>query len=423
LGRKDKYQWKIDEALPALDEHSRTKHLIIADYLKRYIQVYMSNAMIERLQLTVVDGFAGGGRYRDALTGENANGSPFLILDAIKEAEAELNIGRRKPRSIDAEYHFVESLDDHFDYLVNEIEESDYLNYLGSKIFLYKGLFTQKAPTIIERITARNTSQRSIFILDQYAYKDVPFNLVKQILCNVKGSEIILTFNYDSLQAYISNAAANKKALSNINLEQYIDWDRLQEFKEANMWQQAIQEQLANALWKASGSKHITLFFITPKKGQSYWLVHLSKVYRARDVMMDLHWKHSNTSSDFSHFLGDGIFSVGYKASKTPGQCELEYLDSFDFGSYARKRCVEALAREIPKLLCDSTAAASFGELMDRIGSLTPASEQHVKEALQYPISTGELVVKTAAGGVRRSSNQILSTDRIEYKQGQLIFI
>jgi len=32
--------------------------------------------------------------------------------------------------------------------------------------------------------------------------------------------------------------------------------------------------------------------------------------------MMDQHWKHSNTSSELEHFLGDGIFSLGFKATK-----------------------------------------------------------------------------------------------------------
>lgn len=108
--KNKKYDWEIGSELPQLDEHSETKHLIIADYLKRYVEVYMANATIERLPLTVVDGFAGGGKYRAFNRNETTDGSPFLILKSIQEAEALLNIGRRKPRSIDAEYHFIEKM-------------------------------------------------------------------------------------------------------------------------------------------------------------------------------------------------------------------------------------------------------------------------------------------------------------------------
>jgi hypothetical protein len=33
--KNKKYDWEIGTELPQLDEHSETKHLIIADYLKR----------------------------------------------------------------------------------------------------------------------------------------------------------------------------------------------------------------------------------------------------------------------------------------------------------------------------------------------------------------------------------------------------
>lgn len=420
MKKKDKYEWKIGSNPPELDEHSRTKHLVISEYIKRYTHTYMSNASIENLPLTIVDGFAGGGRYIDALTREPANGSPFLILESIKQAEIELNIGRRKPRTIDAEYHFVESHKDHFEYLRNELNDSEFIEYMNSKIFLYSSEFAKAAPAIIQRIKSRNRAQRSIFVLDQYAYKDVPFSLARNILSSLAGSEIILTFNYDSLQAYLSDELDNRQALKNINLDSHIEWNRLNAFKEANMWQQAIQEQLANAIWKASGAKHITLFFVTPKKGLSYWLVHLSKVYRARDVMMDLHWEHSNTSTEFSHFLSDGLFSLGYKATKTPGQNDLDFSDDFNFGDTSALKCIQKLSTEIPKLIYDHDESRTFSDLVDEIGSLTPASETHIKQALQNSIDTNELIVVTKEGGKRRSSNQMCGTDVITYKQKQL---
>lgn len=128
MTKKKKYQWEVGCDLPKLDEHSQVKHAVIADYLKRYIEVYMSNATIETLPLTIVDGFAGGGRYEDALTGSEVEGSPFLILNAIKEAEVTANIDRRKPRVVDAEYHFVEKVKSHFEFLEHEINGSPYVS-------------------------------------------------------------------------------------------------------------------------------------------------------------------------------------------------------------------------------------------------------------------------------------------------------
>lgn len=287
-------------------------------------------------------------------------------------------------------------------------------------MFLHKSEFGAVSADIVARIKQRNRSQRAIFILDQYAYKDVPLKLVNHILSTVANSEVIMTFNYDSLQRYISERPENKKAIENINIDQYIDWSRLAQFKEANFWEAAIQEQLSNAIWQASGAKHMTLFFISPKKKSPYWLVHLSKVYRARDVMMALHYKHSNEATSFSHHLSDGVFSLGYRAIETPGQSSFDLSQTFDFGEQAQERCIVQLSTEIPKILCDCTGPISFAELTDSIGSLTPASETQIKSAIQEAMDNKEIVVHKKGGGQRVKSSQIRPVDVIEYQQYQL---
>lgn len=419
--KNKKYDWEIGSELPQLDEHSETKHLIIADYLKRYVEVYMANAMIERLPLTIVDGFAGGGKYRAFNRDETTDGSPFLILKSIKEAEALLNIGRRKPRHIEAEYHFIEKDKPHLDFLKQELHLSEFAHLLSSQIQLYNGKFDRVAPDIINRIQQRNKGTRAIFILDQYAYKDVPFNIIRNIF-STTTSEVILTFNFDTLQSFLAENSTNKKALENINLSQFIDWNRLALFKEAGMWQHAIQEQLANAILKGSGANHMTLFFIKPKKGWCYWLVHLSQKFIARDVMMSLHWKHSNTSAGFEHHLGEGMFRLGYQATQTAGQNTLNFGEVFDFGSRARERCIERLSEAIPKLLDDCKVHMPFSQLTDNIGSLTPASATEIKAALQSSIDNKELIILTKDGGIRRSANQVGSSDILKYNQKQLFF-
>ncbi len=415
---KKKYIWEIGAPPPVLDEHSKTKHLIVKEYLQRYAEVYMSLARIEKLPISLVDGFSGGGTYTDALSLDLTAGSPFVILNAIREATLKLNINRNKPRLIDADYYFIDNAAKHVDYLKNELLKSDYANLVNNKIFLINKAFNVAACDVINQIKARNRAQRCLFLLDQYAYKDVPFRIVRQILTELKNSEVILTFSLDSLKIYLSDTATGRKALDNIDLSQFISWERLNTFKEAGKWEAGIQEQLANAIHLASGAPHITIFFITPKKGLTYWLIHLSKVYRARDVMMDLHWKHSN--STFSHFLNEGIFSLGYQAFQTPGQFSLDLVSDFNFSDKAEERCVLALSEDIPKLVCDTTGSIQFSQLVDKMGSHTPASERHIKNALQRSLDEKEIIVGKADGGYRRSASQIKGTDEISYCQRPL---
>lgn len=424
MGKKSKkYEWEIGQTLPTLNEHSQTKHHIISDYLKRYVEVVMAHYAMEKLSMTIVDGFAGGGRYVDELSKTPVDGSPFLILRAIKEAEATINIGSKKNRCIDAEYHFIEKEQTHLDFLRYEIQQSNFKGLLQNNALLHNTSFAEAANSIIERIKRRNPrTQRAIFILDQYSYKDVPFSIARKVLTELSNGEIILTFNFDAAQSYISDTSSNRKAFSNIQLDKYISWKRLAEFKEAGNWHAAIQEQLANAIFRASGAKHITLFFIHPKKGRAYWLVHLSNVYRARDVMMDIHWKHANNQPYFSHHLGAGIFGLGYQAFQIPGQNSLELCDEKVLNEETAKRCVEALSEELPRHIFEMKGPISFSQLTDQLGSFTVASESHIKNALQSPIQTKELVIRTNKGGIRRSAAQIASTDLIEYSQLPLVF-
>ena len=419
--KKAKYKWAIGEPLPELDEHSQAKHRIISDYIQRYVEVYMSNTAIERLSLSIVDGFAGGGKYRDVLTNDIADGSPFVILNAIHEVEQRINLNRIKPRSIDAHYYFIDCIKQHTDFLRNEIQQSQYRALIDDSIFIQTDEFARAAPAVIDAIHRRNRTHRSLFILDQYAYKDVPFNTVNYILNKLIGSEVILTFNVNAILNYISDNEANKTALANIHLENHIDWQRLTLLKEAGQWKQAVQEQLANAIYKASGARHITLFFITPKAGLTYWLVHLSKVYRARDVMMSLHWKHSNSS--FSHHLSEGLFSLGYSAIETPGQMGFDLVTEFDFGEEAEQRCVQRLSDDIPRLIYAKNEPLTFANLVDSIGSHTPAAENQIRQALTRGLKSGELLIKMPNGKYRRSASQAKDEDLVSYCQRPLIFL
>src|SRR5437016_5461354 len=80
------HKWRIGELPPEIRPHSLAKHRVIQNYLLRYVGVLTSNLKIPELRLTLVDGFAGGGVYRDWQTNEGRDGSPLLMLNAMREA-------------------------------------------------------------------------------------------------------------------------------------------------------------------------------------------------------------------------------------------------------------------------------------------------------------------------------------------------
>ena len=61
---KKHYDWRIGESLPLLGNHSVAKHEISEQYLGIYIERLTRTFSQTMLNLTIVDGFCGGGLYQ-----------------------------------------------------------------------------------------------------------------------------------------------------------------------------------------------------------------------------------------------------------------------------------------------------------------------------------------------------------------------
>lgn len=418
----EKYHWEIGSTPPDLDEHSQTKHKISAAYLSRYIDTYFQKVMIEKLDLHLVDGFAGGGKYIDPDNGSLVDGSPFLALNTLEEAVVRVNIDRKKPRAIKSNFHFIEKRSKNSAYLLNELHNSQFKSRLGSSIHCHNAAFNDVLPNIVKHIKQQNPrTQRTIFLLDQYAYKDVPMESLAYIFRELSDPEVILTFNFDALQRYLSDRPNNRTAIRNINLEEHISWERLQEWKDAGKWHSMIQEQLAAGIKAATGAHHMTLFFIKGKtKGNkltSYWLVHLSKRYIARDVMMQIHWDHANDKMEFSHHLNEGFFQLGYQAYRKPKQDCFDIAECKVLSDSTRLKCIEKLSVEIPKLIADELGPITYRSLLDQYGSYTPGSSNEIKAALQTAIDHKEIEVTGAKGERRKSSKSIENEATLDFSR------
>jgi three-Cys-motif partner protein len=55
------YKWIPGEQPPPLGRHSIAKHNVLRAYLEKYVAILAGRPVQERLKLTLVDGFAGGG--------------------------------------------------------------------------------------------------------------------------------------------------------------------------------------------------------------------------------------------------------------------------------------------------------------------------------------------------------------------------
>jgi three-Cys-motif partner protein len=315
----DKYLWRIGCPPPILDRHSEVKHKIVEGYVRRYIMTLMSQATIPALHLSLIDGFSGGGCYQHE-NGGLVDGSPVLMMRAVHEARALLNLGRRTPREVNADYHFIDLLPDTTAYLKFWLDakrqEGILVDHDYRRTQITTGDFLAALPRVIKQIQEKRMGEHAIFVLDQYNYHDLPLPDIARILETLRGAEVILTFNVGSLFTYLSDRAANRKPLARIGLENYIPWADLKTLKatEKRRWRHILQRHVAHGIKEVTKAKFMTLFFVRPFGATpwDYWLIHLSNRYRAHDVMKALHWEHS---TEFAHELEPGVFMLGYDAN------------------------------------------------------------------------------------------------------------
>lgn len=86
------YDWKIGQMLPEIGKHSLAKHMVFGRYVDRYIRILSPQPAKRELNLTVVDGFCGGGKY--TCYGKVVDGSPLVLLNSVRATEAAMATDR-----------------------------------------------------------------------------------------------------------------------------------------------------------------------------------------------------------------------------------------------------------------------------------------------------------------------------------------
>lgn len=393
----DAYAWQLGQPPPIIYLHSLAKHRVIEAYLERYVEVLASDPRMDVLRFDVVDGMCGGGRYIREDNAEEADGSPLIFLRSLKAAEAKLNILRRKNFRVEVRFYFVDQSQRNIEYLQDVIRKSEFSNLLDEKIFTIVDSFEEKAADIINSIKNRLPAGRSIFLLDQYGYRDAPFCLIRSILERLPKAEILLTFGTDALIQFLNDSPSYRKTLSDIGVPAE-DLSDMIELRKLKAWRYFVQARLSQSLQLQSGARFFTPFFIKSKRSnRAYWFIHLSQEVKARDEMVQVHWDHH---TNFVHYGGAGLNMLGYDPSL---DSDITFQDSFDFDENAEHSSLRALSEQLPKLIFQNRDGLQYLDLIIRTANGTPATQVLFKESLQYLKDEGEIEVLTSSGNERRN--------------------
>ena len=407
------YIWDIGQRPPVIKPHSVAKHEILRSYLVAYIRTLISSPHQEEFRLTLVDGFAGGGIYYHEKDRQNVPGSPLVMLEAVSEAQSLVNRGRPKKVQLLIDYFFIEPDRRAMAVLRRELIDRGYEKDIGITIHLVETTFQSQSAQVTEFIKKKGRATRSIFLLDQYGYSEVPTTMINSLLRNLPGAEILLTFAVDSFLNFVGDHHSSKKLLKQIGVPGLFRGRSIKEIKQSEAhWRLYIQSCLYKDLVDACGARFYTPFFIRSTQGHGdYWLIHLSQRPRARDVMTRIHWEKNNL---FIHYGGAGInmfHMLGYvpeRDSACTGQ-----MDLFCFDDPAKKASVNMLTEQIPQLIYPDPEGMSFGELFATTCNSSPASADIYKEALAGLVQLKELEVVGHDGSQRRSASRIHDADQI----------
>ncbi len=418
MGREH-HDWQIGQPPPLIRPHSLAKHRVFRAYLERYVSVLTANPRQEQFRLTLIDGFAGGGRYLDCRTKEDRPGSPLIMLEAMDKAAEEAQKIRSKPFHLDVQYIFVEKDAEALGYLRSVLVESPYSKLIDDRIHLIHGEFTAKVPEITKFVQQRGRADRAIFMLDQFGYSDVPLPTIRDILSTLDNAEVILTFATDFLIDYLSTNEQTQTILQNVGIE--LPSKEIATAKEARDWRRTIQFALHREIPERTGAKFYTPFFIRSSDAhRDFWLIHLSGHFRARDVMVGLHWKESTS---FAHYGRSGLRMLGYDQQHDAEWTHQRMLPGFFFDETALASSQEELTEQLPERVFEFRDGIVFNDLFSTLTNECPVTADIMKGVLSELAKSGVIQVRDKTGTQTRRAGIQHGTDIIIPSRQKRLFV
>ena len=252
------FRWRPGDPPPAIEEHSKAKLTVLRRYLQAYFERLSVNPSREEFKLDLVDGFSGGGTFKDGDGTES--GTPLIMIEESEAARERLNRDRTKPLRFDFRYHFIDADPLHTEHLRTVLNERGYAN--PERVILRNSRFEDEADTIITAIRYRQPrAGRAIFLLDQTGFSRVELALVARILRELPAAEVILTFAADALINHLTERPAYLQAVSPLELTERRIQDLIR-LKDGAGGRALVQRALRDHIRNATGVTYDTPFFI-----------------------------------------------------------------------------------------------------------------------------------------------------------------
>ena len=394
-----------------LEEHSRRKHKILREYVFDYLTVRCKLPQQERFRLAIVDGFAGGGRYRCGTAG-----SPLIFVEELKRATEAVNTLRASQGlgSVEIECLLIFNdtssdaislLKTHIDPLLAEIAttcpklhiRTEYMNDVFEVVY-------PKIKSILGQGRYRNV----LFNLDQCGDSHVERKTILDIMRSYPSAEIFYTFMISSLLAFLQKNEPQqlRKRLEHVGLMDS-DIQMLNGLMTKRNWLGTAERIVFDTFRLCA--PYVSPFSINNPDGWRYWLIHFANAYRARQVYNNV--LHDNASLQ-AHFGRSGLNMLHYDPRHDEGMLYL-------FDDNGRSSAKEQLLGDIPRLVTESGDTMSVVDFYESIYNATPSHADDVHAAI---IENPDLEVLTPTGGERRTAHTIRVDDVIKLRRQRSFF-
>ena len=398
---KSAFSWKHGN-VPVCKIHSRVKLEILRSYLASYFPTVASNPKIDTVKIHLVDAFSGGGIYRDSQNGELVAGSPIAMLEAVHDAEAKIGKPKKKPFSINANYHFADRCSAATSRLIEVIGDFGFGELMKkSKVTVDQLPFDKFLPLLLEKIPA-NPKTKAIFFLDQTGWNTATLKHCNTILQHLPKAEIIWNISVESMATYANENTDFRSAVSKFGVDLGDAFTSLPTYSHYSNWRKALVSHLLFQIRGYCCARYVSPFMVQ-HDGWGFWLLHLSNHHEANDVMKSTHWGHQNSS------LHEGF--PGLNMLKFD-QANFNQATMWRFDEEAEAATQEALVDELMPKIYELGETPTIRELIESIANETPANRKRIYSALTVLHHDDEFSLRGPKGQKRISKPQSLD-DRL----------
>lgn len=405
--KSDDWTWHHRSPPPVIQDHSKAKLDLLGKYLREYLRIVGgTQKRYGHLELTVIDAFCGGGRFRPGNRGEaDIKGSPLVLLESARLAKEELlKQTRNDPFDWNVRFVFNDAAPDHTAYLKEVLKDEGH-DISRETITILTGKFEANLDQMIAATrTISPRAGRSLWILDQTGWTAATLASIARILRELPRSEVILTLARDNLLRLAVPNPTNHAALRSLGLSETV-LRELADMTDGKRTGAVGQRRLMHDIVTQTRASEYSCFVLEPHGSRrAIVLVHLVNHQRARDAMIDMQW---SLEGAFYHFAGEPAQILSYRGLRT-GDDNIPVMD-FRFNEHERKRINEELANHVLEEIHAVPGGKTVAEIMFAYRNRTPVTADDIRFILADTIAKGNIELWDENGTeLQGSSAQII---------------